>query len=635
MSKSTKSFKAEVQEVLDLVINSLYSNKEIFLRELISNASDAIDRLRFESLSNKKLSLNNPKIFITADKDKKTLTISDNGIGMLQEEVEDNIGRIAKSGTKAFMKELKEKGKSLDSNMIGQFGVGFYSAFMVAKKIILHTLKAGETPDKAVTWTSTGQGKYTIEAGTKKELGTEIILELKDEYLEFLEEFKIKEIVSRYSNYLNYPIKMDVSRQEKPKDEKGEEIADAQPETIVETQTLNSEQALWERQKNKIKPEEYNEFYKHISHDWSNPLEIIHYNVEGTIEFKALLFIPEKAPFDMFNQQNKAGIHLYVKKVFIMDDCQKIVPEYLRFIKGVIDTNDLPLNVSREILQEDKMLIKISKSVVSKILDTLKNLKEKDEDKYLNFYKVFGKVLKEGVYSDFANKEKLQDLLLFESTMVEEGKFTDLSTYVSRMPEEQKEIYFITGYDKQAIKNSPYLELFKKKSFEVLYFTDPVDEWLAQSLTEYKGKKLRSILKGEIDIDENTKKQTEQEKTVLEDIRKILDKQLQEVRFSNRLTDFPCCLVADENAMSANMERIYRAMSQNIPPTKRILELNQKHPLIKHLISIAKKEKEKENLKELVELLYQKALLIEGSPLENPNNFARRITELMLSKING
>ena len=633
MSKSTKVFKTEVQEILDLVINSLYSNKEIFLRELLSNASDALDRLRFESLSNKKLDFNDPHIYLSIEKDKKQLVINDNGIGMTQEDVENNIGRIAKSGTKSFMEELKKKGKSLESNMIGQFGVGFYSAFMVADKITLRTLKAGAKKNEAVIWVSEGKGRYTIEKGEKEGKGTEIILDLKEESKEFLEEYKVKQIVSQYSNYLSYPIKMDSTREEKPKDKDGKEITDAPAETIVETETLNADRALWERPKNEIKKEDYDEFYKHISHDFNAPLECIHYNVEGTFEFKSLLFIPEKPPFDLFHQQNKSGIHLYVKKVFIMDDCKKLVPEYLRFVKGVVDSSDLPLNVSREILQEDKLLAKISKSVVSKIIDVLKGMKEKEEERYLKFYRVFGKVLKEGVYSDFTNKEKLQDLLMFESTMTKKDKMSDLASYVSRMTEEQKEIYYITGHDKESLKNSPYLELFKKKSYEVLYFTDPVDEWITQSLSEYKGKKLRSILKGDVDIDnEEAKKETEGKKSLLEDIRKVLDDKLKEVRFSNRLTDYPCCLVADENAMTANMERIYRAMSQSVPPSKRILELNQKHPLIQHLIALAEKKEEKD-LKDFLSLLYQQALLVEGSPLENPNDFARNITELMLLKI--
>ena len=630
MSKSTKQFKTEVQDLLNLVINSLYSNKDIFLRELLSNSSDAIDKLRFEAVSNKKFNFEqeNAKIKIFIDEDNKKIRITDTGIGMNREEVENNIGTIAKSGTKAFIEQIKEKGKSLDNELIGQFGVGFYSAFMVAKKITLNTLRAGDK--QGVTWSSQGTGKYTIDSYDKNTIGTEIILELKDDAVDFLQEHKIRDIVKTYSNYIEYPVCMDISRTEIPKDNEGKEIEGAKEETVIEENTLNSQQALWRRSKNDIKTEEYNEFYKHISHDWTEPEETIHYNVEGTLEFNSILFIPQKAPMNMFQDQSKAGVHLYVKRVFIMDDCKALIPEYLRFVKGVVDSNDLPLNVSREILQEDRLLAKISTNLVSKILSIFKSIKEKNFERYTKIFKEFGRNLKEGVYSDFSNKEKLQELLIFESTHTKNDEMCSLEDYITRMPEDQKEIYYITGTDRNIVEQSPYLESLKKKGFEVLFFIDPIDEWMTQALNEFKGKKLKSILKGDLELNkEETKKNTEENKEILDKIKSLLDDKLQEVRFSTRLTDSACCLVADDNAMSAQMEKIYQAMNQPLPPSKRILELNPDHKLIKTILESAKNDDK--SLKDDIDLLYQQALILEGSPVDNPNVFAQTLTELMLA----
>ncbi|MCH2204422.1 MAG: molecular chaperone HtpG [Lentisphaerales bacterium] len=635
MAKKTKKFRTEVNELLNLVISALYSNREIFLRELLSNASDAIDKARFESLSDKSIAEDdsNWRIKIFADKEARTIKIIDNGIGMNVEDVENNIGTIARSGTKAFMQKLHESKQNDLPEMIGQFGVGFYSSFIVADEVEVFTRKAGEDPSTGVKWRSKGTGSYSIEEAEKATRGTEITLFLKEDTDEFMEEWKIRKIVKQYSDYLEYPVVMDVTHTETPKDEEGKVIEGAEPIVTVEEDTLNSQKALWTRSKSDISEDEYKEFYKHISGDFGNPLETIHFNVEGNFEFSSVLFIPEKAPFDMFTQNDKKGVHLYVKRVFIMDDCKALMPEYLRFVKGVVDSADLPLNVSREILQEDKLIAKIQSNLVKKVLGALKTMKDKDYDKYLTFYKEFGKVLKEGMHSDFANKEKLQDLMLFESSNTNAGEFISLKQYVERMPSDQKEIYFVSGQARSAVENSPHLEIFKKKGFEVLFFLDPIDEWVAQSLMEYDGKPVKSIVKGDVNLDEQDeeeiKKEAEEFKTPLEAIQKSLDEDIKEVRFSRRLTDSPCCLVADEYAMSANMERIMEAMNQGMPKQKRILELNKDHKIVQHVMNLAETDSTSEQFKDFTSLLYDQALLVEGSPVQNPAAFAQKITKLM------
>ena len=635
MAKKTKKFRTEVNELLNLVISALYSNSEIFLRELLSNSSDAIDKARFESLSDKSIAEDdsNWRIKIFADKEARTIKIVDNGIGMNVEDVENNIGTIARSGTKAFMKQLQESKNSDLPEMIGQFGVGFYSSFIVADEVEVFTRKAGEEPSAGVKWRSKGTGSYSIEEAEKATRGTEITLFLKEDMDEFLEEWKIRKIVKQYSDYLEYPVVMDITHSESPKDEEGKVIEGADPIVTVEEDTLNSQKALWTRSKSDISEDEYKEFYKHISGDFGNPLETIHFNVEGNFEFSSVLFIPEKAPYDMFMQSDKKGVHLYVKRVFIMDDCKALIPEYLRFVKGVVDSADLPLNVSREILQEDKLISKIQSNLVKKVLGALKTMQTKDFDKYLTFYKEFGKVLKEGMHSDFANKEKLQDLMLFESSSTNAGEFVSLKQYVERMPSDQKEIYFVSGQARSAVENSPHLEIFKKKGYEVLFFLDPIDEWVAQSLMEYDGKPVKSIAKGDVNLDEQDeeeiKKEAEEFKTPLEAIQKSLDEDIKEVRFSRRLTDSPCCLVADEYAMSANMERIMEAMNQGMPKQKRILELNKDHKIVKHVMDLAENDPASEQFKDFTSLLYDQALLVEGSPVQDPSAFAQKITKLM------
>ena len=640
MSKTTRQFQTEVQQLLDLVIHSLYSNRDIFLRELISNASDAIDKVRFEAHSNELLLEGNSewKIKITPDTTAGTLTIRDNGIGMNIGEVEENIGTIARSGTKAFMQALTDKASTNNPELIGQFGVGFYASFMVADKVTLETRKAGDAA-LGCRWESIGDGSYTIEEVSREHRGTEITLHLKEEFKEYLEEWKIRSIVKKYSDYIQYPVVMDITRSETPKGVDGEEIEGAGTIEKVEEQTLNSMKAIWTRPKNEVSEEEYNEFYKHISHDFENPFKTIHFSAEGTSEFRAVLYIPGKKPFDMFMSDRKKGLQLYVKRVFITDHCEELIPDYLRFVKGVVDSSDLPLNVSREILQEDVQIKRIQKGLVGKVLSTLTDVKEKDFDEYVKFWKEFGPVLKEGLHFDYANKEKLQDLILFESTTTEAGSFTSLKQYVERMPETQKEIYYITGDNRATLETSPHLEVFRAKGYEVLFLTDPVDEWVVQSLHEYNEKKLKAVDRGDVDLDseeEKTEKEAQQEEAkkefgdMLSFVKNRLEDRIKDVRLSKRLTDSACCLVADEYGMNANMERILKAMNQPVPDSKRVLELNPGHPIMKVMSDLFKEGQGDSRLGDYAELLYDQALLTEGSPIKDPLRFTRLVSELMV-----
>lgn len=642
MTKTTKHFQTEVQQLLDLVIHSLYSNKEIFLRELISNASDAIDKARFESQTDTAILEDNAewKIKLIADKDAGTLTIRDNGIGMSAEEVEANIGTIAKSGTKSFLQTLKEQNIQDHPELIGQFGVGFYASFMAADRVTLTTRRAGDK-GSATRWESVGDGTYTIETCEKETRGTEITLHLKEEMKEFLDEWRIRSIVKKYSDYVQYPVTMDITREELPQGVDGKPIEGAEKIKKTAEETLNSMKAIWARSKSDISEDEYNEFYKHVSHDYSNPFKTIHYSAEGTSEFKALLYIPEHRPFDLFTPERSKGVHLYVRRVFITDKCENLLPDYLRFVKGVVDSSDLPLNVSREILQEDVQIRRIQKNLVSKVLSTLAETKEKTPDDYLKFYKEFGPVLKEGIHFDHANREKLQELVLFESTATDSGDFVSLKEYVARMPEGQKEIYYITGTSRATVENSPHLEICRKKGYEVLFLVDPIDEWLVQSLTEYDGKSLKSVLAGKLELDtpEEEKAQEEKKKDaekqygdLLGLIKEKLDDKVQEVRLSGRLTDSACCLVADEYGMNANMERILKAMNQDVPESKRILELNPDHPIMQIMQKLFDKDKTNAKLDDYCELLYDQALLTEGSPIKNPLRFTKLISELMVAE---
>lgn len=640
MSKATKQFQTEVKQLLDLVIHSLYSNRDIFLRELISNASDAIDKVRFEAHSNETILEGNSdwKIKIIPNKDAGTLTLRDNGIGMNMAEVEENIGTIARSGTKAFMQSLKDQATSDNPELIGQFGVGFYASFMVADKVTLYTRTAGSM-EAGCCWESAGDGSYTIEECSREQRGTEITLHLKEEFKEYLDEWKLRSIVKKYSDYIQYPVVMDITRSEVPKGVDGKEIEGAGTIDTTKEETLNSMKAIWARAKSDVTEEEYNEFYKHISHDFEAPFRTIHFSAEGTSEFKALIYLPAKKPFDMFMADRKKGLQLYVKRVFITDKCEELIPDYLRFVKGVVDSSDLPLNVSREILQEDVQIKRIQKGLVSKILTTLSEVKDKSFDEYVKFWKEFGQVMKEGIHFDFANKEKLQELVLFESTSTEAGAFVSLKEYVARMPESQQEIYFITGNSRDALEQSPHLEAFRAKGFEVLFMTDPVDEWVVQALTEYDGKSLKAVDRGDISIDTEEEKQEKEKKReeaqkefsdLISFLTERLKDKVKEVRFSNRLTDSACCLVAEEYGMNANMERIMKALNQPVPESKRVLELNPDHAILKAMADIHTQDKAAPVLADYADLLYDQAILTEGSPIKDPLRFTRLVSELMV-----
>jgi molecular chaperone HtpG len=596
------------------MIHSLYSNKEIFLRELISNASDAIDKLKFESLSNKKLIEKGQELGIQIDTDEKakTITITDNGIGMTEQEVMDNIGTIANSGTKKFLEGL-DKDQAQDSNLIGQFGVGFYSAFIIAKKVVLTTRKAGDKNENGTVWTSAGTGEYSIENAVVENPGTSITLFLKAEEKEFLESYRLKGIISKYSDHITVPIKMLKT------DEEGKN---------QEYEIVNKAKAFWTEDKSSLKQEDYDEFYKSLTYDFDGPLTQIHNKVEGNLEYTSLLFIPKKAPYDMWEPKRKAGVKLYAKRVFIMEDNEELMPLYLRFIKGIIDTADLPLNVSREILQGSKVVDTIRKANVKRVLSELEKMSKKDPEKYSEFWSEFGMVMKEGIVEDFANKDKIASLLRFTSTQ-SSGNDQDVSLadYVSRMKDDQKYIYYVTAESYQAAKGSPHLEIFKKKDIEVLLLSDRVDEWLATNFGEFEGKSLRSIAKGDLeDLDTKEDKKKKEKvakdfKDVISKVKEILDSQVKDVKISNRLNESPSCLVADENEMGGNMERILKSLGQDVPETKPILEINPTHPLVERL-----KNKVDEDL---VKVLFDQAILSEGGQLKDPGEFVKRMNSLI------
>lgn len=632
MSTEKQSFQAEVQQVLDLMIHSVYSNREIFLRELISNASDAIDKRKFEALKNTQLAPENSEYFIRIipNKDDISLTITDNGIGMNREDVVENIGTIAKSGTKEFFQVTKEMKENPE--LIGQFGVGFYSAFMVANEVSLHTKKAGE---EAVFWHSTGDGTYSISTKEKEEIGTSITLKLKEDIVkeqDFTEEWTIKSIVKKYSDFIAFPIRMKTTKQEPEKDDKGE-LIEGKFITTVEDEILNSQKALWTRSPSEVKKEEYDEFYRQMSYDWNEPLKVVHFKAEGNLEFNSLMFVPGKRPFNFNTVNAKRGLNLYVKKVFIMSDCEELLPEYLRFVKGVVDCADLSLNISREILQQDQQVAAIKKSLTTKILNTLSDLQKKKSEDYLNFWNSFGSVLKEGIASDQANHEKLSKLFMFYSTKGE--ALTSLTEYVERMPEEQKHIYFLTGENLSQLRNSPHLEALKEKNYEVLLLNDDIDEWVVNHLSTFSDKQLKSVSQGNLDLEtEEEKKKTQEEiknlsedyKDILSSMKSALEEEVKEVRISSRLKDSPVCLVSDENDMSANMQRILSAHKGEVPEVKRILEINPKHPVFKKMQSAQKGEHQ-----EWAELFYGQALLNEGSQLKDPVKFSQQINRLILN----
>jgi molecular chaperone HtpG len=647
-SSNTRSFEAEVRQVLDLVIHSLYSNKDIFLRELISNASDALDKLRFAALSEKELIGANEELAIklVIDSDKKRLIIRDNGIGMNEEDLASNLGTIAKSGTKEFINSLKESGSNQDFNesLIGQFGVGFYSAFIVADTVTVLSKKAKE--ETVNFWQSKGDGFYTLKAATDEDIaefispyfdttkqGTVIVLDLKndDEAAAFLKEYQVRSVVKKYSDFIEYPIKLKTENPEKEGDE---------PEFVFEV--LNSRKALWAKNKSEISEEDYKEFYRHISHDFNDPLTHIHFNAEGTNEFTALLFIPEKAPFDLFMQEDVKSLQLFINKVFITSETDLLLPKYLRFVKGVVDSSDLPLNVSREMLQENQKVVNIKKNITKKILSTLEKLKNDDKEKYSNFFKELGKVLKEGVHLDYSNKEKLLDLMMFESSTESAGVLRTLEEYSDKLDartdldeEVRKHIYVITGENRKELENSPYLEAFKAKDIEVLFLTDPIDEWVIMSAPEFKDKSFKAINKGNIDLGTKEEEKAEQAKKkeefkdLLSKVQSNLAENISEVRFTDRLVNTLACLVVNEHEMGANLEKIYQSANQKVGKSKRILELNPNHRVIEKLNNSFKNNPEDELIKDYSELIYFQALLLEGSKIENLNRYNELVTNLM------
>jgi len=637
-------FQTEARQLLDLMIHSVYSNKDIFLRELISNSSDALDKLRIEALRNDTLREpgHDPHVRLEVDKEARTLTVNDNGIGMNREELIENLGTIARSGTKEFLSMLKsrEEGEgSVSADLIGQFGVGFYSTFMVADRVTVLTRRAGE--NHAWLWESTGDGTYSLQEAQRPGHGTTVTLHLKpvdsDNALhDYTDEWTIRGIVKRYSDFVTYPIRMRVERAATEADKEQGGIVDEKG-MVVRDETLNSMKAIWTRPQSDVSEAEYNEFYKHISHDWTDPLRTIYFRAEGTFEYYALLFIPSKAPFDLFMREGERGLHLYVKRVFIMDDAKDLIPLYLRFVRGVVDSEDLPLNISREILQQNRQIQMIRKRVTSKVLDTLAEMKEGDRETYRTFWGEFGAVLKEGIFQDPENATRILDLLLFRSTASSEP--TSLREYIGRMPEGQKDIYFISGEDPVVVENSPHIEAFREKGYEVLLLTDPVDEIWTESTSEFEGKKLQSITRGEIDLgtqeekakaEEERKEQIREFGALLSTIRSRLDEKIKEVRLSSRLRSSAVCLVADEQGVTPHLEKIMRAMGQEPPKTKRIMELNPEHPLLAKMQGILSNDPNDPRLGDYIDLLYGQALLAEGSQLPDPGRFSRLVADLMV-----
>jgi len=615
--KQTHAFQTEVSQLLDLMIHSLYSNKEIFLRELVSNASDAIDKLKFESLSNDSLleGKHEPSIHIDVDKDAGTITIRDNGIGMTQDEVMENIGTIANSGTRKYLESL-DKNQTQDSNLIGQFGVGFYSSFIVSNTVTLLSRKAGDDKANGTKWISKGKGEYSIETVELEDYGTTVILDVKKAESEFVESYRLRGIVSKYSDHITVPIMMVKASEE--------------DETEIVYETINKATAFWMQDKKELSQNDYEEFYKSLTYDFEGPLTQIHNRVEGKLDYTSLLFIPKKAPFDMWEPKRKGGVKLYAKRVFIMEGNEELLPQYLRFIKGVIDTADLPLNVSREILQGSKVVDTIKKASVKRILSELDKMSKNKPEDYAAFWKEFGMVIKEGVVEDFANKDKISNLLRFTSTASDSADQTvSLKDYISRMNKDQKSIYYVTADSYDAAKGSPHLEIFRQKDIEVLLLSDRVDEWLVANFGEFEEFSLKSIAKGDLDDLDSKEDKKKKEKTVkdyekvVSKVQEILDNQVKEVKVSSRLSESPSCLVADENELGGNMERIMKSLGQDVPETKPILEINPTHPLVMKLKSKVDED--------IVKVLFDQAVLSEGGQIKEPAEFVKRMNKLMLS----
>jgi molecular chaperone HtpG len=611
-------FQTEVKQLLHLMIHSLYTHKEVFLREIISNASDALDKLRFQALTQKDLLGEDSElsIHIKLDKTAKTVTITDNGIGMTREEVIQNIGTIARSGSKAFLDNLTGDQK-VDSNMIGQFGVGFYSVFMVASSVKLVSKRAGSS-EPAIQWESDGGSEFTIKESDKTTRGTEITLYLKEEEGVYAEDWQVRTIIKKYSDFIAFPIHL-------PNEKGADEI-------------VNQTKPLWKRSPSDISKEQYDEFYKTALAGFDSPALTIHSKAEGVLEYSFVLFIPAKAPFDLFQPERKHGIKLYVRRVFVMDDCKELFPEYLRFIKGVVDSEDLPLNISREILQHNPTVEKIKKALVGKVLAKLKELFEDDPKIFLEFWKQFGPILKEGLHSDHENKDKLLEIVRFQSSLGETADdVVSLKHYVSRMREGQKHIYYISGENREIVEKSPHLEIFKEKSIEVLYMIDPIDEWIVPNIYNFEGKELKSIAKGDLDLGDLGKDEKKQKdkaessfKKLSERIKNILVDNVKEVRVTTRLKDSPCCLVADEHDMGAYMEKLMKAMGQEKPASKPILEINAQHPIFINLNGLYEKDAKSPLLEEWVKLLFDQALIAEGHALKDPLAYSKRVNELLI-----
>jgi len=631
MTVEKMEFKTEVKQILDLMVHSLYSHKEIFLRELISNASDAIDKAHFESLTNKEMLEGEEdwKIKIIADKDAGTLTISDNGIGLTKDDAVRELGTIAHSGTKEFLAALKSKEVKDNPELIGQFGVGFYSTFMVADKVTVMSRKAGAGDKQGIKWESGADGSFTVEDVEKENKGTDVILHLKDDEKNYLEEWEIKSTVKKYSDFIEHPVVMDVEREEESKLDKTKKVK------VTEEETLNSRKAIWLKNKSDITEVEYNDFYKHVSHDYTDPAEVVHYKAEGASEFTSLLYIPSMRPVDIYYKEYKVGPTLYVKRVKIIDHCEELIPPYLRFVKGVVDSSDLPLNVSREILQNNRQIDVIKNSITKKVLSTLSDMKEKKFDKYLKFYKEFSRILKEGVHMDFDRRETIGELLLFSSTKAEKDKYRSIPEYVNDMKEGQEEIYYVTGSSLDETLESPYLEAFKEKDYEVLIMLEDIDDVIMSSF-EYKGKKFKSAIKGDVTLDKSEKEEKEKAgkkyKKLLDLIQDRLD-DVKEVRLSGRLKDSACCLVGDEGEMDLQMENLLKSMGQAVPERKRILEINPSHPIFEAMNNIFKEDRKSSVLTDYTDLLYNQALLLEGSKPKDSAAFAKTISRLMVENV--
>lgn len=636
--KETLGFETEVKHLLHLMIHSLYSNKEIFLRELISNASDAADKLRFEALSNDGLYEGDSelKIRLEFDKEKRTITIIDNGIGMSRAEVQEHIGTIAKSGTKQFFEALTGE-QAKDSELIGQFGVGFYSAFIVADKVTLTTRKAGADKSEGTRWESAGEGDYTIETVEKAKRGTEIVLHLKEAESEFLDGYRIRSIVRKFSDHISLPIVMDKEVMPAMEENEGEE---AKTVAQIEEETINSASALWTKARQEISDEDYNQFYKHVGHDFQDPLTYVHSKVEGTNEYTMLLYVPSRAPFDLWDRDAKHGVKLYIRKVFITDDAEQLMPRYLRFIRGIIDANSLPLNVSREILQQSKQISAIKSGAVKKVLGMLEGLSKNEPEKYEKFWSQFGTVIKEGPIEDHGNKDRVAKLLRFASTHTDTDKQdVALEDYVSRMKEGQEKIYYVTADSFSAAKNSPHLEIFRKKGIEVLLLSDRIDEWLVSNLDEFDGKHLQSVAKGDLDLgsldaEEDKAAQEEVNKdfeAVIKQIKEVLGEKVSEVRLSHRLTESPACLVADVYGMSLNMERIMKDAGQLMGMGRKpIFEINPTHPLVVRM----KAEQDDARFADLTHILFDQAILSEGGQLDDPAAFVHKLNGLLQGLLN-